>query len=188
MKVGIALIAAVWVVLPFCQATFIISGATTTVGAGWASLAVLGLIGAKVAAVAGGLLLLRARGRGKREAVSGVEIKAALENVFSEMVEENTASCFERLMCDMAADPNSDAYSQHLPMMVSVQAASTIQLDNSEASKVVEKLNAAIAFGESIAAFRGKGVLCEATYNKCPFTGEKMGFAIAEVEKIENAV
>ena len=63
-----------------------------------------------------------------------------------------------------------------------------IQLDNSEASKVVEKLNAAIAFGESIAAFRGKGVLCEATYDKCPFTGEKMGFAITEVEKIENAV
>jgi len=51
MKVGVALIAVVWVVLPFCQATFIISGATTAVGAGWASLAVLGLIGAKVAAV-----------------------------------------------------------------------------------------------------------------------------------------
>ena len=51
-----------------------------------------------------------------------------MENVFSEMVEENTASCFERLMCDMAADPNSDAYSQHLPMMVSVQAAANIQV------------------------------------------------------------
>ena len=69
-----------------------------------------------------------------------------------------------------------------------VEKPVAIQLDNSAASKVVEKLNAAIAFGESIAAFRGKGVLCEATYNKCPFTGEKMGFAIAEVEKIENAV
>ena len=115
------------------------------------------------------------------------DVTDALEKTFVEMSDQNTAGCFQRLFCDMAADPTG--YEDHLPMMTAAQSASSMKFNNKVATDVVSRLNQAMAYGQSMTMYQGKAraLLCE-SYYKCPFTGSQMGFAITEVEKIENAV
>lgn len=210
MKTASAACIALVALLPLSEALFFpvvapAAGAAVTIGAAELSLLTFGVIGAKVAGLAAGLLLGRAasnrrtktyyssrpsrtyyRRWGKRDA--SIDITQVLENTFVEMSEQNTAGCFQRLFCDMAADPTG--YEQHVPMMTAAQAAASMKFNNGAATEVVSGLTQAMAYGESMAVYQGeaRAMLCEATYNKCPYTGSQMGFAITEVEKIENAV
>jgi len=174
------------------------AGAAVTIGAAELTLLGLGVFGAKIAGLAAGLVLGRAAARrnrpsrtyyrryGKR-AASIDDVTEALEKTFVEMSNQNTAGCFQRLFCDMAADPTG--YEDHLPMMTAAQSASSMKFNNKVATDVVSRLNQAMAYGQSMTMYQGKAraLLCE-SYYKCPFTGSQMGFAITEVEKIENAV
>ena len=119
---------------------------------------------------------------------ASIDVTQVLENTFVEMSEQNTAGCFQRLFCDMAADPTG--YEEHLPMMTAAEAAATMKFSNKAANEIVSGLNQAMAYGKSMGVYQGeaRAMLCEATYDRCPYTGTQMEFAITEVEKIENAV
>jgi len=102
-----------------------------TVAAGTANAAVLGgLLAGKLAGLAGGALLFGGRGRSnrgrsyyrpsyrrsyrhKREEPIEINVTALLEATFLDMAEQNTAGCFQRLFCDMSADPSK--YEEQLP-------------------------------------------------------------------------
>jgi len=200
---------------PWSSALFL-SGLTLAAGAN-AGLVALGIIGAKVAGLAIGLGIGRAASRGQRgyrryygrsyypsttttyypRVVStynygkrevSEDISQVLERTFLDMAEQNTAGCFQRLFCAMAADPTN--YQQHLPMMTAAKASATVKFGSEAATEVVAGLNKAAAYGESMASYDSetRAALCEAVYSQCPYTGGQMDFAITQVEKIGNVV
>jgi len=180
-----------------------------TVAAGTANAAVLGgLLAGKLAGLAGGALLFGGRGRSnrgrhysssyyrpsyrrsyrhKREEPIEINVTALLEATFLDMAEQNTAGCFQRLFCDMSADPSK--YEEQAPMMVAARLASGVEFTNPKANEVVQMLNQAISRGESTATFKtptARVSMCEATYNKCQWTGNQMTQAISDLMQFES--
>ena len=64
----------------------------------------------------------------------------------------NTHTIFQRLFCDMSADPTK--YEEQAPMMVAARLASGVEFTNPKANEVVQMLNQAISRGESTATFK----------------------------------
>jgi len=173
---------------------FFDGGATVTIGAaGLANALVLkGLIAAKVA-VLGGALALASRGsrsshsrhHGKRSAEYEPEITALLENTFLGMVEEENIGCFERLFCEMGADPASYQDNVSVSMAAAVKASSDMQFNSPVAADAAAKLNEAMTYPKVMTGQSKVVYSCEAAYNQCQWSGKAMKAAIAQVEKYE---
>jgi len=73
--------------------------------------------------------------------------------------------------------------------MVAARLASGVEFTNPKANEVVQMLNQAISRGESTATFKtptARVSMCEATYNKCQWTGNQMTRAISDLMQFES--
>lgn len=113
------------------------------------------------------------------------EVTALLENTFLGMIEEKNIGCFERLFCEMSADPASYQDEVSVAMATAVKATSTMQFNSPAAAQAAARLNQALTYPEVMAGQSKVVYTCEAVYNQCQWSGKAMKSAIADVEKFE---
>merc|ERR1711962_1529472 len=180
---------------------FFDGGATITIGAGLANAVVLkGLIAAKLGALGAGLALAsRGSSSSHRRSYSSHHRRSAevdadlvaplLENSFLGMIEEDTLGCFERLFCEMGADPVNYQDEVSVAMSAAVKTSSEMEFSSPAATEVGAKLNRAMSYADVMAVSgQAKEDLCETVYNQCQWSGKAMKKIIAEVDKQDNSI
>lgn len=110
------------------------------------------------------------RCRGKRqdeqEEYFDDEQMEMLESLLVQIGEGGATSCFQRLVCDISADPQD--FAEDLPILAAVQVEAD-DLTDPIAQSVLKSLQDAVTIGEN-----GSVRTCEQTYNQCQLTGLEM--------------
>jgi len=118
----------------------------------------------------------RYRYRGRRQAVFGgttEELTEAFNEIFSEIEKKVMDGCFQRLICDISARPDSES----IQLISAVEIATVFNL-KPKALAVAKKISAARKIGQTTRDVRA----CETAYNRCPWTGQRMQQAIQEFQ------
>merc|ERR1712055_188266 len=151
-------------------------------------LVTIGAVTVGAAAVAGSVLLLagsvvigaelgRALFRGKRAAP---EINGLLNEAFDGISHNHIAGCFERLLCDIAAQPKE--FDDTKPIKDAVEVSESLTL-NPEATVVSAKLAQAVKYGQTLKASGFGAETCETIYTNCPWTGRTLNEMISGYTK-----
>ena len=99
------------------------------------------------------------------------------------MEEQGTTGCFQRLFCDMSAEPTK--FEDLQPMAVAVKIGATTRFGAPAATEVASKLNQALEYGRSMVTYSGEPNRCEAVFNQCPWSGQQMVDYIGQIEAYE---
>ena len=106
-----------------------------------------------------------------------------LEAAFVGMEEQGTTGCFQRLFCDMSAEPAK--YEDLQPMAAAVKIGATTRFGAPAATDVASKLNQALEYGRSMVTYADEPNRCEAVFNQCPWSGQQMVDYIGQIEAYE---
>ena len=102
-------------------------------------------------------------------------VNDAFNNVLSEIDQGNIEGCFQKLLCEGAASP--DTFAHILPILRSVELSTRLNL-GSQATAVSRHLLEAIKFGAKQTPIGA--AVCEQVYNACPWTGKQLYMYITE--------
>ena len=105
-----------------------------------------------------------------------------LEATYITMEEQGTTGCFQRLLCEMSAQPAK--YEDLAPMTIAIRAGTSMQF-TPEVTGVSSKLNQALQYGRVMVTYAGEPNKCEAVFNQCPWSGQKMVDYIRQNEEYE---
>lgn len=136
----------------------------------------VGVAGAALAAAAGAAIST-ASTRHKRGIVLKNEndINEVLNVIFSDLEEQKIEGCFQRLVCDISATPES--FKKNVPIVDAVLISEHHNL-TPKARAVSAKLMEAVILGKTAR----DNSLCEQVYNHCEFSGTQMDLVIAGFE------
>jgi len=120
---------------------------------------------------------LGAQFRNRRDvSVTEIDINGIMDTIFVDIHKTNMEGCFQRLVCDIAARPAE--YPKNVPIVNGVQLIDAEFLTN-QASSVSRKLMEALKFGQATTDVNA----CEATFNKCDWSGPQMDKIISGMGK-----
>jgi len=121
------------------------------------------------------------RCRGKRQTEQEElidEEEETLEPIFVQIEEDGLTGCFQRLLCDIAADQDTFAEDEQL---LAIEEVDVETVEDPTAKSVIKSLQEAEAIG-----LKGSIETCEQTFNQCQLTGKQMKEQIHQVLVQEN--
>lgn len=101
-------------------------------------------------------------------------VNSMVEQVFTDISERGMEGCFERLVCDISADPHR-FQTTSLPIITSIQSSRTVQLSTQKAKAVSARLFEAMRYGQVQRTVRA----CEEAFNRCEWSGSQMDAVIS---------
>jgi len=116
---------------------------------------------------------------GKREANEDAEttVDEVMNTILGDINDKHIEGCFQRLLCDITANPNG--FKDNIAIKDAVMMSEELTLAP-EAKMVSKKLLKAVQFGQKLTK-AGFGVNdCEAVFNQCPFSGQVMDEIITQ--------
>jgi len=119
--------------------------------------------------------------RQRRQAVQNMafnNLNQIFDTIFVDIAKSQMEGCFQRLVCDISARPNS--FEKNLPIVTGVELAESQSLNLSvKAHKVSHKLLEALKFGKATQDVNA----CEEVFNQCQWTGGQMDQVIAGLQE-----
>ena len=100
-----------------------------------------------------------------------------MNTVFGDISEQHIDGCFQRLLCDITADPKD--FEANQPIKVAVEVSENLSL-SPEARIVSQKLLQAVQYGNQLKEGGYGAENCEAAFNQCPFSGQLMDQIISQ--------
>ena len=104
------------------------------------------------------------------------EVNTLLTEAFDGIKQHHIAGCFERLLCDISAQPRE--FDETRPIKDAVVVSESLVLDP-EAKIVSAKLGQAVKYGQTLKASGFGAETCETIYTNCPWTGKTLSEMIA---------
>ena len=108
------------------------------------------------------------------------ELNALMNEAYSGIHQNHIVGCFERLLCDIAAQP--EEFNDIRPIQDVVQVSEYLVL-NPEAKIVSSKLARSAMYGQKLRISGFGTETCETVYNHCMWTGKTLDEIIVEYSK-----
>ena len=108
--------------------------------------------------------------------VTEAQLNEVMDGLFSDIVESRTEGCFQRILCEMSAQP---AEFKQVAMVRGVEMSENMPL-GPRALRAAAQLRAAINMGRDFQRSAVGYEYCEKVYNQCLWSGKQIDYIISE--------
>ena len=105
-----------------------------------------------------------------------LDMDEVFAELFADIHKSQTEGCFQRLVCDIAANPED--YKKNNPILVGVEMMENHSLNSTMANSVTHLLLEAAKFGRNAT----DGRECEDIFHNCSWTGQQMDKVITKFD------